>query len=290
MSVAALIGMVLLDLVPWWVVLIGTVALLLLAMEIGFRLGRRRARVDTGNRSAQIGVLVGAILALLGLLLAFSFSIVEGRFASRKELVLEEANAIGTAYLRAGYLPEPHSERAQELLRAYVNVRLNATSPVALEEAISESEELHRELWAEAVTLSRTEPVSRMIPLFVNVLNEVIDLHEARVTVALHQRLPGLILATLFAVSVLAMTMLGYYAGLGRWRSLLPTVIVGIAIASVIVLIIELDRPGTRLFHVSQSAIRDVHETMQDPGYDADRAIEQRSSRLHTPTGTTSRW
>src|SRR5690606_38751307 len=101
---------------PAWGILLILVALLLLADELGFRLGRRHA-TDSQDRCSRVAVFVAALLALLGLLLAFSFSIVEARFSARKALVIDEANAIGTTYLRAKLLPAPHGERIQRTLR-----------------------------------------------------------------------------------------------------------------------------------------------------------------------------
>lgn len=247
---------------PWWAFLLVAVAVLLVATEIGFRIGRRSAGAATEGRQGQAGVLIGALLALLGLLLAFSFSIVESRFAARKSLVLEEANAIGTAYLRAQTVPDPQGPRLEELLREYVQTRTQIRTSAELERALRASEVLHRGLWKEATETAKAHPDSEVVALFLASLNEVIDLHESRVTVALYQRLPRPILWTLYVVSILSMGLLGYGAGIGRWRSPFATVALTISVASVIVLIVELDRPGGRLFRVNQHALEDLRETV----------------------------
>lgn len=250
---------------PWWAVLLVTLALLALAAEVGFRIGRRGQGEDPRDRSGHSGLLIGAMLALLGLMLAFSFSIVEGRFAARKALVLEEANAIGTSYLRAALLPEPHRSELEELLRRYVELRLHPPTRRAMDESLARSAELHPALWAEVVAAGRLDPRSDVAALAIASVNQIIDLHEARVTVAVHQRLPGPILLTLYLVSLLSMIVLGFGAGLGRWRSLLPTLLFSAAVSIVVVLIVELDRPGARLVKVSQSALLDVRESLDDP-------------------------
>src|SRR4051794_14041477 len=94
-------AMLFLDTLEWWALLPMAVAALLLVSELGYRLGLRESSASLASRKEQTGILGGALLALLGLLLAFSFGIVEARFAERKALVLEDANAIGTTYLRA---------------------------------------------------------------------------------------------------------------------------------------------------------------------------------------------
>jgi hypothetical protein len=251
------------DQVPGWLVLIGTVLLFAAAAEIGIGLARwrrRRQGDEDDDRKSHAGVLLGALLALLGLSLAFSFSIAESRFVERRQLVLEEANAIGTTYLRASFLPQPHRDDAEELLRQYVELRIVET-PAQLPAAIARSEELHHELWAEAVAASEQKP-DPITALFVQSLNQMIDLHEERVTVALHQRLPGAIMLTLYLVAILAMGTLGYSIGLSRTRTLVPSLAVMVAVAIVLLLIIDLDRPIQRVFAVDQAALEDVRETI----------------------------
>lgn len=255
---------------PWWGSLLITVVILLFGAELGFRLGRRFEHASPSHKG-HVSMEAGATLALLGLLLAFSFSIVDARFSARKALVIDEANAIGTAYLRAQTLPAPYSERIQAYLRDYVDVRLGASTPESLERAIHQSEELHGALWREAQAVAKAHPDSEVIGRFLESLNEVIDLHTTRVTVSLYQRLPSAILDTLIVVSVLAMAILGYGGGLTRWRSPVPTVALVLAIASVIVLINQLDTPGTRLFEVSQYAMEDVQQTIN--GHESERSI-----------------
>ncbi len=253
------------EVLHWMLVFLATLAVLLLATEVGFRLGKR-ARHPEPEHKSQTGVLIASVLALLGLLLAFSFSIVEARLLERKQLVLAEANAIGTAYLRADTLPAPMRTRVQSLLRQYVDVRLQATSPAELERTIRESDALHADLWAQVVAAARDAPQSVIVGLFSeSAINEVFDLHESRVTVALHQRLPRPILWTLYVVSFLSMALLGYGSGLVRARLTVQTLALVLAVSSVILVIVELDRPGTRLFAVSQAAMRDTAKSMHAP-------------------------
>jgi hypothetical protein len=110
-----------------WLIFLVFVASLLLASEVGFRLGhRRQARTGTGTDArSQITTMQGAILALLGLLLAFTFSMAVSRYDLRKTLVVEEADAISTSYLRAQVLPEPYSHEISRLFEDYVQARLD---------------------------------------------------------------------------------------------------------------------------------------------------------------------
>lgn len=246
---------------PFWVLLVASIAALLAVTELGHRLGGRRSRSD--SRAAIAGVssaALAALLGLLGLLLGFSFSIVESRYAARRRLILDEANAIGTAYLRAAMLPPPHEQNVRELLRAYVDTR----TPTTLEDvssSIARSETIHRELWRETVAAARLDPRSQPTALFIDSLNTVIDRHEERVVVSLHQRLPRPILLTLLAVAMLGMGVLGYGAGVAGVRAATPTLALTVAISVVTSVIIELDRPGG-LFRLSQTAMIDTREMM----------------------------
>lgn len=203
---------------------------------------------------------MGALLALLGLSLAFSFSIAESRFTERRQLVLQEANAIGTTYLRASLLPEPEKGRTQELLRQYVDIR-SVSTPEELAAALVASQKLHRALWDEAIAAGEKRP-GPITGLYVQSLNQLIDLHQDRVTVVLHHRLPGAILLTLYLVALLAMGTLGYNLGLSPTRTVLPALTVMVAVAIVLLLIIDLDRPFQRVFEVDQAALDDVRETI----------------------------
>lgn len=250
------------DAVPAWLILLLSVSVLWLASEVAFRIARRRPAPTDAESKSHASVLLGALLGLLGLLLAFSFSIVEERFAERKSLVIAEANAIGTTFLRAGMLMEPEASRIRKSLLQYVDLRLAIRSPQELEEGLRRSQRLHSVLWRDAEAVAKGHGGSEIVALFVESLNELIDLHEKRLTVALHNRLPAGILWALYLVALLAMGIIGYAAGLGRARSMLPTLAVVVAVSVVIVLIVELDRPWARLFQVNQSAMVDLRASL----------------------------
>ena len=112
----------------------------LLLYEIGFRIGRWYQNRTPGEQEGPTGVLVGSLLGLAAFLLAITMGMASDRFDARRGLVLAEANAIGTAFLRAGYLPEPESGMLRELFREYVPLRIITTDdPVQLQADIAES-------------------------------------------------------------------------------------------------------------------------------------------------------
>ncbi len=247
-----------LDDIPAGLLLLGLTILLLGVSELGRWLGRRSRAV--GDSKEHTNVLLGALLALLGLMLAFSFGIVEARYQARKQLVLQEANAIGTTWLRAGLVSGPDGARLQALLRRYVASR----TPISGEhysEALERSEELHAEMWTTATRIAH-EDTRSVTWLIISSLNEVIDLHEERVATSLYYRLPRPILWTMVLVAALSLLVQGFSSGLGGFRSLVPTLALIVAIAVVMWLILELDEPWQRLAEINQQALVDVQETM----------------------------
>lgn len=237
---------------------------MLAANEVGYRFGRRTGIATSEAKKAQADLVVAGLLGLLGLLLAFSFGIVNDKFAERRQLVIEDANAIGKTYLRAELMPAPHDARIEALLRQYVAYRVGALTPEALEVALARSGELHVELWAEATALARAYPDSVMVGRFVEALNQMIDTHESRVAVALYLRLPEAIMTMLYAVALLSLGMMGFRSGLDRARSRIAALVLVLAITTVLALILDLDRPVSRLFRINQRAMSDVQTMMQE--------------------------
>lgn len=115
-----------LDFIPLWGFMILTCLIAFLAAELGFRIGKYNAAKKDHPATSPIGSMVGATLGLLAFMLAFTFSLAASRYETRRTLVLEETNAIGTTYLRAGYLDEPQSTEIRNLLREYVDTRLTS--------------------------------------------------------------------------------------------------------------------------------------------------------------------
>jgi hypothetical protein len=208
--------------------------------------------------------MVGATLGLLAFMLAFTFGLAATRFDTRRQVLLDEANAIGTTYLRAGMLPD-RRDAIRTLLRDYVDVRLEAVRSGNVTEGIRRSEHLHDQLWTQAVALGETHPTSIVVGLFVQALNEVIDLHAKRVTAGVRNRIPGAIWVALFTVAVLSFTAMGYHAGLSRTSRSLAELAVACTFSVVIGLIADLDRPQEGVLQVSQQALMDLRQSIQGP-------------------------
>lgn len=251
------------DPIEGWL-LLAVVTVLLIVFELGRWFAHRRARVPVGGVSYASNVLSG-MLTLLSFFLAFSFSIASDHFEARRKVVLDEANAIGTTYLRSKYLPEPQAATVQQELLKYVNLRITDQRAKALpiDELHQESAALQTKIWAQAVSLEPLNPDSEFAALFIVSLNEMIDLDEARMTTAFAYRLPMIIIVVLFVISMLTLLVMGYRAGLRENGSALLTCSVVFVVAVVLVLIIDLDRPLQRTFSVDQQALIDVRDSLR---------------------------
>jgi hypothetical protein len=237
---------------------IGLVAIYWVASEIGFRIGlKARAHANDSDRS-HVGSLQAALLGLLALLLGFSFAMAVSRYDMRKSLVLKEANAIGTTYLRTEFLPVDQGKEARRLLRAYVDSRLvyvsTKTDQANLEKIYSAAAALQAKLWTIAVAAAAQDPRSVPAGLFIASLNDVIDVGEERRT-ALDNHVPGAILALLIAVSCAALGFIGCGSGMAGRKQRVPTITFTIMSALVLITILDMDRPRRGLIQVSQGSM-----------------------------------
>src|SRR5215203_785858 len=176
-----------LDFFPLWALFLLTVIIVLISIDGGHRLARYQPIRSKETNEIPIGTMVGAILGLLAFMLAFTFGFASSRFEDRKMVLIEESNAIGTAYLRAGIMAEPITTNTRNILREYIDVRLDYALGQKKEEAITRSQELHDLLWLQAVAAAENSnsPVSA---LFIQSINDVIDLHTKRLGIGLRNR------------------------------------------------------------------------------------------------------
>ena len=252
------------DYLPLWGLFISTLILALVFNELGFRIGTFRHERGRKEQVAPVGGMAGATLGLLAFTLAFTFGMAASRHDARKQLVLDEANAVNTTYLRAEMLPQPYRGEIQIMLREYVDVRLQGTAhPEKLGAAIARSEELQRLLWKQTVAVSEKHP-SPINGIFITSLNLVIDLHAKRVTASLRNRIPGTIWVALYLVAFLAMMAMGYHTGLSGSQRSIATVFQALAFSAVLILIADLDRPQEGLLKVGQEAMVEVQTTMKE--------------------------
>ena len=250
----------LLDSLPIGGVFVAFAIVALIASEGGYRHGRWWQERTPDEREGPTAMIVGSLLALMAFLLAITMGMASDRFDTRRGLVLAEANSVGTTYLRAGYLPEPASSEIQALLREYVPLRIVTNDLADVRKRIARSVELHAKLWSIAEELARTTPESDVLALFIDSLNETIDLHETRVTAGVYARVPVTVIVLLLLGSMLTLGMVGYNAGLTRRRSPLTAVVLIVVLGAVITLVVDLDRPRDGFLKVNQQPLIDLQE------------------------------
>jgi hypothetical protein len=240
---------------------LATAALVLLSVEIGLRLGRAAHRRSADEKESPVAAMGGAILGLVAFMLAFTFGIASSRFDDRKALVRDEARAIETTYLRADFLTEPDRAEVKRLLVEYLEERLalvDAQTVEDVEPTLMKSREIHDRLWKIAVEHGRRELDSDVAALYIDSLNEMVNLHHQRVAVGIQLRIPIGVWGALYALSVLGMIGMGYQGGITGSKRSLASVILALSFALVTSLIFALDRPATRGFRVPQQPLADV--------------------------------
>jgi hypothetical protein len=230
---------------------------LLLSYEIGFRQRARHHDRIGQDGDKQIEETRNQIAVLLSLLIAFTLSMALTRFDYRKQLVVDEVNAIGTTYLRAMLLPEPTRIRASGLLRDYVDTRLaifgDATTAVQREANARHTRQIQNELWAGAVAASQQSPTP-ITSIYVQALNEMIDLDGKRVA-ARANRIPTDIWFLLGILSIMTTMVVGYGQ---RRRAALTTFVPVLTIAIAMSLIADLDSPTHGLIRVDQQSMQSL--------------------------------
>src|SRR4051794_9312005 len=178
-----------LDAVPIWVTMLLIGALLITGSELGFRTGGRKSPAEKSDE----GHVLSAMLALLGLLVGFTFSIAVSRHELRRTLVVDEANALGTEYLRTEMLPEPYRSRLAAMLRSYTDARLALADAgedsVAIGRANAITDSLQRAMWATTVEVDPLVQPPALSSLIAGGMNAVIDVAATR-RAALEARLP----------------------------------------------------------------------------------------------------
>lgn len=256
-----------LDQVPMWAVYVVTVAVVLVAAEIGFQVGMWMRRRNPSGTTPMTSAVVGGMLGLMAFLLAFSIGIVIGQHNHRRDMVVEEANAVEVAYLRADFLGEPDRTLSRDLLREYVEVRLAAAADEALlDSTVTRSKEIHHQLWSIVEDNVSQGRESAIMALVADSINEVIDVHALRLAAANH-RLPSLLGVVLYAATILSFLLVGVASSSDGKRDPLTIVLFALAYVAVLMVIVNLNRPQQGVITVSQAAMTELLEMMTTLGH-----------------------
>jgi len=229
---------------------------MLLLLELGRRIGNRRLARDPEGARQGVGVVEGALFSLLGLLIAFTFSGAAARFDARRHLIVEEANDIGTAWLRLDLLPAGPAAGLRELFRQYLDARLETYRKLpdlsAAKAELARSISLQGEIWSAAVSACRESGSQPAHLLLLPALNAMFDITTTRTEAANHHP-PWIIFAMLGALSLVSSVLAGY--GMAGGKSLSWIHIIGFAavVAVTVYVIMDLEYPRLGLIRVDSA-------------------------------------
>ncbi|BDU16633.1 hypothetical protein [Lysobacter auxotrophicus] len=244
-----------------WVLALLLFAGMLVARELGKFLRDRRKLPDADTENDSDAFAMTSVLGLLALLIGFTFSIALSRYESRRELVVKEANAIGTTWLRMQLLDAPERARMEDLLRRYVNTRVafgEASSPAEEIEQYRRSEAMQNDLWAGLIAAIAPFRDTPRASLLVTTTNESIDLAAERFATR-QAHIPPRILRMLVLFALLAAGMVGYERGHQRRATTLLFILLTLAAT----LVVDLDRPSTGMVNVPQDPMLELRASMQ---------------------------
>jgi hypothetical protein len=231
----------------------GLCAGILAVMEIGRRMGKRRKATDAEGSRAGLGAIEGALFALLGLLIAFTFSGAAARFDARRQLIVEETNAIGTAYLRLDLLPEASQPALRESFKKYLDSRIEVYRLLPdIEAAMKElarSAGLQKEIWNQAVAAGKTSQSPAPAMLLLPALNQMIDITTTR-TMAGQLHPPAIIFVMLGLLTLVAALLAGYGMAEGKARSAIHMLGFAAIMAFTIFVILDVEYPRLGMIRV----------------------------------------
>lgn len=246
----------------------GLLLLMFLGNELGFRLGRHRMSKETERSHAVSAGLKASVIGLVALLIGFSFSMTTNRFSERQHLVLDEANAIGTCYLRAGLLADPARTEIRQTLRQYTETRIRYfEEALHLEESRHISQEMDADmeaLWQEVETAAAADLQAVHFSQIIPAANEVIDLNSTRAWASQNQT-PGSVIMLLAVCSVVATTLMGHSSGQAGVRHVGLWIALNVLIVLVLYVILDFDRPRRGLIQLNHQPLIDLRESLKSP-------------------------
>jgi hypothetical protein len=251
---------------PIWATGILVVVVLLVALESGNQIGNRKRNAGQESQDSEGGdVALTSMLALLGLMLAFTYAFTLSRADARKQAVLDEANAIGTAFLRADLAPEPTRTELRKLLREYAQTRLPAHEGEVTKDEfarrIAHSLQVQSQIWPATARMVKDGYSGPIAASIIQSVNEVIDIHGKRLAV-IRDRLPGIVLATLLLIAAASLLITGFSLGkqgrMIRWRFCILVLV----LAAVITVITDFDRGDSGFVKVNKQSLVDLIRDM----------------------------
>jgi hypothetical protein len=252
--------------VPTWIVALLVLAVIGAATAIGYTSGRYLRQHQAALRE-PFGVLQGALLGVVGLILAFGLTLAVGRYQDRRAATVTEANAIGTTYLRAQLIAEPARSRSLDTLRAYTDLALRVSHEVpgsaGMRRTTAAEGVLQRRLWRVAGQATSRAPVDTAPRLYVDSLNATIDAQSARLS-ALTNRVPGEVLALEVIGAAVALGLLALHISV-LGRGIVPMLAAAAMVTLLLIVTFDLDRPTRGLIKVPDTPLVATRASMVPP-------------------------
>jgi hypothetical protein len=249
---------------PLWVIGLLLLSALTVAVALGYAgQSRLQRRAGAGIEPPSGGAhLLSAVLGLLALLLGFSFSMAMDRYETRRQLVIQEANALGTTWLRVQLLDEPDRAAMSGLLRRYVDARLAWSNSTAESPPEVGAVLLQQQLWAATGVALRSDSPPLLTRGVMDSLNESIDLASAR-TAARAAHIPAFVQGLLLVYAILSMAMLGTVLGNSLKQHLPQTALLLVLLTLAHLMVLDLDRPRAGSIQVSQQPMEDLRRSIE---------------------------
>jgi hypothetical protein len=259
--------------------------LMLLATEAGVRFGADARARRREEETSYIDFIQGGALGLLSLLLGFTYALAADRHDARTELQVSEANALGTAYLRAGLVTDPSRSELRRILRQYVDAATQyefvIDDRVKITESFQRADRALQILWLAGVRAIEGREPTESDSLLLQSLNDVIDLHERRIA-AFEYRVPKVILWLLVFLAIASLALTGYGIGLNGSRKFFLTTGMATLVAAVLLVIIDLQHPQQGFIRVSQKSMIRLHDRLH-----AEEAAETTPKLQSVPNSNT---
>jgi hypothetical protein len=229
---------------------------ILICLEIGYRIGSRGVEKHFDLEHEGTGTIETAVFALLGLLLAFTFGGAMSRLDARRALIVQEANAIGAAYLRLDILPAADQPAIRQLFREYLDARLSAYDKLQQRDVANQefarAATIQQQIWSHAAAAGQSDSSHNTVRILLPALNEMIDVTTAR-AIALDTHLPALIFLLLICVALLCALLAGHAMAKRKHRSALHMILYAAIISVTIYAVLDLDEPRSGLIRLDRA-------------------------------------
>lgn len=241
------------------------------SIGVGYRLGLIFQSYKKSEKDGIISVISGSLLGLLSFMLAFTFGIVSERYDTRKALVRDEANQIGTVWQRMDFMSEPDRSESKKLIKKYIDLRtelVKSPDEGNIIKSIGQADKILDKLWSLAITHSKTDLNSDVGALYFESLNRLIEIQGLRIAIAYRGHISIGFWISLYILLISAMMSIGYYGAIIESKMSFASFILAFSFSLVIGIISNLDQLHTKHFEISQQPLFDLQKKIAQKNYE----------------------